>query len=119
MLVAWLGTLQATPRDGADVEIIGLLKSTVRWLAQLNASGDFGFAGVRCADDSPASDDLTYQDWSTLIQESFEWCVGVETRCGEGLSMWLRVICVWCVGGGGLTRCGWVRSLSLPLPPPF
>jgi len=61
--------LQATPRDGADVEIIGLLKSTVRWLAELNASGDFGFTGVSCAD----SDDLTYQDWSTLIQESFEW----------------------------------------------
>ncbi|KJE96034.1 glycogen debranching enzyme [Capsaspora owczarzaki ATCC 30864] len=39
----------ATPRDGADIEIIGLVKSTVRWLAHLGANGDFAFQGVTVA----------------------------------------------------------------------
>ena len=36
-----------TPRDGAPVEITGLLKSTLRWLAQLSAQGKFPFEGVQ------------------------------------------------------------------------
>jgi glycogen debranching enzyme len=35
-----------TPRDGAPVEITGLLKSTLRWLAELSAKGKFPFKGV-------------------------------------------------------------------------
>jgi glycogen debranching enzyme len=35
-----------TPRDGAPVEITGLLKSTLRWLAGLSAKGKFPFKGV-------------------------------------------------------------------------
>lgn len=35
-----------TPRDGAPVEIIGLLKSTVRWLSYLSERGAFPFNGV-------------------------------------------------------------------------
>lgn len=36
----------ATPRDGAPVEITGLLKSTLRWLVQLSGKGSFPFKGV-------------------------------------------------------------------------
>lgn len=35
-----------TPRDGAPVEITGLLKSTVRWLDELSERGQFPFKGV-------------------------------------------------------------------------
>lgn len=36
-----------TPRDGAPVEITGLLKSTLRWLDQLSEKGTFPFKGVQ------------------------------------------------------------------------
>lgn len=35
-----------TPRDGAPVEITGLLASTLRWLDQLSSAGKFPFKGV-------------------------------------------------------------------------
>ncbi len=35
-----------TPRDGAPVEITGLLKSTLRWLSELSRKGKFPFKGV-------------------------------------------------------------------------
>ncbi|KAF6752983.1 glycogen debranching enzyme [Ephemerocybe angulata] len=36
-----------TPRDGAPVEIIGLLKSTLRWVDELVQKGKFPFQGVQ------------------------------------------------------------------------
>lgn len=38
--------IPATPRDGAPVEITGLLKSTLRWLTHLSNTGKFPFKGV-------------------------------------------------------------------------
>ena len=35
-----------TPRDGAPVEITGLLKSTLRWLSELSRKEKFPFKGV-------------------------------------------------------------------------
>jgi glycogen debranching enzyme len=38
--------IPGTPRDGAPVEITGLLKSTVRWLNELSRADKFPFKGV-------------------------------------------------------------------------
>ncbi len=41
-----------TPRDGAPVEITGLLKSTLRWLDELSEKGKFPFKGVEATSKS-------------------------------------------------------------------
>ena len=88
--------LPATPRDGAVVEIIGLVKSTVKWLDKLSAEGKFPYRGVvasgECNDallthtvldglHCPTVDDkdtfVTYRCWNDQIQQSFERCFHV------------------------------------------
>ncbi|KAK7030744.1 glycoside hydrolase family 13 protein [Favolaschia claudopus] len=62
-----------TPRDGAPVEITGLLQSTLRWVDQLSAAGKFPFKGVKATIDGKERL-VTYKEWSGLIQTSFEKC---------------------------------------------
>ncbi|KAG9123786.1 hypothetical protein FRC07_013965 [Ceratobasidium sp. 392] len=60
-----------TPRDGAPVEITGLLFSTLRWLDALSSKGKFPFKGVNAVVDG-ATKFVTYREWATLIQNAFE-----------------------------------------------
>ncbi|KAI6042102.1 glycoside hydrolase family 13 protein [Pisolithus marmoratus] len=60
-----------TPRDGAPIEITGLVKSTVRWLDELSRKGNFPFHGV-FASVHGEEKFVTYGQWSDLIQKSFE-----------------------------------------------
>jgi len=63
----------ATPRDGAPIEITGLLKSTLRWLNKLSIAGKFPYRGVQ-ADYNGDKQFITYGEWADLIQASFERC---------------------------------------------
>lgn len=76
--------LPATPRDGAPVEITGLLKSTLTWLDKLSKEGKFPFKGVDATSEyihtlslNPVSGEkkfITYAQWADLLQKSFEKC---------------------------------------------
>ena len=60
--------IPTTPRDGAAIEITALLKSALEWLTSLKT---FGFIGVKCSKNNH-SGFVTFDEWSELIQESFE-----------------------------------------------
>ncbi|TDL23784.1 glycoside hydrolase family 13 protein [Rickenella mellea] len=62
-----------TPRDGAPIEITGLLKSTLRWLEELSTAGKFPFKGVEAEMDGKKRL-VTYKEWGSLLQTSFENC---------------------------------------------
>jgi glycogen debranching enzyme len=59
-----------TPRDGAAVEITGLLYSTLRWVQGLAKDGKFLSDGVKKADGS----EVKFKAWADLIQANFERC---------------------------------------------
>ncbi|KAL6304577.1 glycoside hydrolase family 13 protein [Sparassis latifolia] len=71
-----------TPRDGAPVEITGLLKSTLRWLNQLSSAGIFPFKGVEAEIDGKRRL-VTYKEWDDLLQTSFEQCYYVPLDAEE------------------------------------
>ena len=62
----------STPRDGADIEIIGLLTSTLRWVSKLSEFGFHNDAFVCYDDDSSTSVCLSYSQWHQLIIDHFE-----------------------------------------------
>lgn len=59
-----------TPRDGAAVEITGLLYSTLRWAQELSAQGKFKYSSVTKADKST----IGYKEWADVIKANFERC---------------------------------------------
>ncbi|KAL5531515.1 hypothetical protein ACEPAG_4392 [Sanghuangporus baumii] len=63
--------IPGTPRDGAPVEITGLVASTLKWLNGLSRSGAFPFKGVE-AEISGERRLVTYKEWADLIRINFE-----------------------------------------------
>ncbi|QPH18046.1 hypothetical protein C2857_003007 [Epichloe festucae Fl1] len=59
-----------TPRDGAAVEITGLLYSTLAWLSTLNQQGKFAYSSVKTPEGTP----VKFQDWAARIKDNFEKC---------------------------------------------
>ncbi|CAM1511767.1 Fc.00g092800.m01.CDS01 [Cosmosporella sp. VM-42] len=59
-----------TPRDGAAIEITGLLYSTLDWLAKLHKKGEYAYEGVKKTDGSS----ISLADWAGLIKDNFERC---------------------------------------------
>ncbi|RKP13656.1 glucanotransferase domain of glycogen debranching enzyme-domain-containing protein, partial [Piptocephalis cylindrospora] len=60
----------STPRDGADVEIVGLVGAVVKWLASLSEK-DFPHSGVQLAGGDGASI-LTYAEWTSRLEGAFD-----------------------------------------------
>ena len=59
-----------TPRDGAAVEITGLLYSTLAWLAQVHGDGKFASSGVKKSD----GESVSWNDWAGRLKANFERC---------------------------------------------
>ncbi|KAK8860545.1 hypothetical protein M9Y10_012210 [Tritrichomonas musculus] len=73
----------ATPRDGADVEIIGLLESTLRWLSDCYKDGSFKHSGVtiqKTVNGTNRNSVVTWSDWSNLVCTSFESWFYIPTK---------------------------------------
>ena len=58
-----------TPRDGAAVEITGLLYSTLKWVSRLHEHGQYSHGGV-----DTEKGKVTFRDWAAKIRASFEQC---------------------------------------------
>lgn len=71
--------IPGTPRDGAAIEITGLLYSTLRWLAKLNADGHYPHKGVTKSDKS----EITFSAWADLLESNFERSYYVPTDEAE------------------------------------
>ena len=78
-------------RDGSAVEIVGLCKSIVRWLAKLYSRGIYHYSGVSLASTtqpsgrtSPKKKHLSYADWNKLLQQSFEAKFWIPEALEEG-----------------------------------
>ncbi|XP_068096067.1 glycogen debranching enzyme isoform X1 [Hyperolius riggenbachi] len=63
--------IPATPRDGSAVEIVGLSKSTVRWLSQLSQKNVYPYKGVKVQREGKEVL-VTFSEWNQRIQEHFE-----------------------------------------------
>lgn len=60
--------IPGTPRDGAAIEISGMLKSCLRFVLELNEKGLFKYTEVQKADSTTVS----FKEWDDLIQKNFE-----------------------------------------------
>jgi glycogen debranching enzyme len=68
-----------TPRDGAAVEITGLLYSTLAWAAELNREGQYGYNSVKTS----TGKTITFTQWAALIRKHFERCYYVPVDAKE------------------------------------
>ncbi|KAF2645816.1 glycogen debranching enzyme [Massarina eburnea CBS 473.64] len=58
-----------TPRDGAPVEMIGLLYSCLRWVSKLHEEGTYRYEGVTLDGDKKA---ISFKAWAEKIKANFE-----------------------------------------------
>ena len=72
--------IPGTPRDGAAVEITGLLYSTLVWLSELHARGQFKYGGVS---KGTTGEFVSYADWAAKIKGNFERCYYIPLNAGD------------------------------------
>ena len=61
------------------MELVGLLKSTIRWLAELSAAGAYGYSSVQLH----SGRRLIFSDWNAKLQASFEQHFWVPTSASD------------------------------------
>lgn len=72
-----------TPRDGASVEITGLVYSALSWVVRLNQASLYPAQGVELQDDNKS---ISFVDWAALIRDNFERCYYVPVNPDEDQS---------------------------------
>ena len=68
-----------TPRNGAPVEITGLLASTVAWVNELYGQGLYRYGNVTREN----GQHVTFKDWASLLQNNFERCYYVPVDASD------------------------------------
>ena len=63
--------IPGSPRDGASVEITGLVYSTLLWVSHLHERGQYKYEGVSI---SSSGGSITFKDWAAKIKANFERC---------------------------------------------
>lgn len=61
-----------TPRDGSAIEIVGLLKSALRFVIELHNKGLFEKTSVKKS--STGAEEISFKDWELLVLNNFERC---------------------------------------------
>lgn len=74
----------ATPRDGSAVELIGLSKCVITWLATLNQRGDYPYDGVKRQGTNGQVTKWTFNEWAEKIQNNFTKHFWIDTEPKEG-----------------------------------
>ena len=64
-----------TPRDGAAIEITGMLYSTLKWLAELHGNGLYSHSYTEI----DPNKNISFADWAALIKKHFERCYYIPT----------------------------------------
>ncbi|XP_069703236.1 glycogen debranching enzyme isoform X2 [Periplaneta americana] len=62
----------ATPRDGSAVELVGLSKAALCWLAKLHSEGRFPYDSVKRQNKDGTVTTWTYKQWEERIASNFE-----------------------------------------------
>ncbi|KAJ3036051.1 hypothetical protein HDV00_003098 [Rhizophlyctis rosea] len=65
----------ATPRDGAAVEIVGLVKASLQWVVSEASKGGkswWKWKGVTVKDMNREDKFISYEEWNNRLQKSFE-----------------------------------------------
>uniref|UniRef100_A0A1B6F753 Glycogen debranching enzyme n=1 Tax=Cuerna arida TaxID=1464854 RepID=A0A1B6F753_9HEMI len=76
----------ATPRDGSAVELVGLCKAAVRFLAQMYREGHFPHSGVTRNNKDGSQTSWRYEEWDARIANNFEsqfWVPSAPTASEE------------------------------------
>ncbi|KAE8356641.1 glycogen debranching enzyme [Aspergillus coremiiformis] len=71
--------IPGTPRDGAAIEITGLLYSALTWVGKLYDRGLYPYDRVDIGDDKS----ITFKDWSAKIKNNFERCYYIPLNADE------------------------------------